>query len=139
MATHIIASDLRRAVGSAEALAPERPIRRSDLLRETPLTIPHWPTRLPLKGWGIAVYLAWTYRIVRGIDESEPERTRAAAAAALLADLVADGSTALVVTHGVFRRLLAQQLLDRGWMSTGRRGGYRHWSSWSFRGPAEDR
>jgi broad specificity phosphatase PhoE len=131
-ATYVIASDLARAVMSAERLAPARKIITSELLRETPLDIPRWPTRLPVGAWDGLVHLCWSYRILRGTDILDAERARAAAAAKWLAALVADRSTALVVTHGVFRRLLARQLLTRGWSSAGRRGGYAHWSSWSF-------
>lgn len=138
-AAHVVASDLRRAVESAERLAPGRPVRTSALFRESPLAIPPWPTRLPLRAWGILIGLGWGYRVVRGVDSVGEDRARAAAAAEWLAGLTADGSTALVVTHGVFRRLLAKQLLARGWASAGRRGGYRPWSSWSFVGPGDTR
>jgi broad specificity phosphatase PhoE len=131
-AAHVVASDLPRAVASAERLAPGREIRTSPLLRETPLAIPFWPTRLPLGAWGVLISLGWGYRIVRGTDASADERARAAAAAEWLASLTADGTTTLAVTHGAFRRLLAKQLLARGWTSTGRRGGYRPWSASSF-------
>src|SRR5947207_8012676 len=80
-ATHIIASDLPRAVASAERLAPQREIEVSDLLREVPLKLPHWPTRLPLVVWEILIHVVWSYRIVRGIDSTEQDRARAAAAA----------------------------------------------------------
>ena len=130
-ATHLISSDLLRAVESAERLAPRRKIQMSELLREAPLAIPSWPTRLPLLGWGVLIHLAWQYRIVRGTDPPEVDRARAAAAAEWLADLVSDGSTAVVVTHGVFRRLLAKDFVSRGWKAT-RQGGYRHWSAWTL-------
>jgi broad specificity phosphatase PhoE len=131
-ATHIIASDLRRALGSAEKLAPGREIQVSDVFREAPLAIPNWPTRLPLVGWAMVIHVGWMYRIVRGTDANEEERARAAVAAELLAGIATDDSTTLVVTHGVFRRLLAAQLHNRGWAAAGRVGGYRHWSAWSF-------
>ena len=131
-ATRIIASDLPRAVASAERLAPQREIEKSDLLREVPLKLPRWPTRLPLIVWEFLIHVAWSYRIVRGIDSTEQDRARAAAAAKWLSEIVTNESTALVVTHGVFRRLLAQQLLLAGWTNTGRRGGYSHWSFWTF-------
>jgi broad specificity phosphatase PhoE len=134
-ATHIVSSDLLRAVGSAETLAPNRQIRVSSLLREAPLAIPDWPTRLPLRGWDILMHIGWRFRIVRGTDATEEDRARAAAAADWLEGIVADGSTALVVTHGVFRRLLANHLNGRGWTGHGRTGGYAHWSAWSFSGP----
>lgn len=135
-ATHVISSDLLRAVASAELLARGRSVRVSELLRETPLGIPRWPTRLPLGGWAVVIHLAWSFRILRGTGASREEAARALAAAEWLERIVADGSTALVVTHGAFRRTLARQLIVRGWRGAGRHGGYRHWSRWSFSRPA---
>ena len=135
-ATHVIASDLPRAVGSAERLAPGRPIQVLEVLREAPLPIPHWPPRLPLGVWGTVMYAGWLYRGYRGRDAGDPHRARAATAAELLAGMAVDGTTTLVVTHGVFRNLLARQLRGRGWTNAGRVGGYRHWSWWTFSGPA---
>ena len=128
-ATHLVSSDLLRAVESAQRLAAGRHVLVSELLREAPLAIPNWPTRLPLLGWAMLIHLAWQYRIVRGTDPPEIDGARAAAAAQWLSELVADGSTAVVVTHGVFRRLLALDLASRGWNAR-RDGGYRHWSAW---------
>ena len=78
-------------------------------------------------------HLAWGFRIAFGTEVPDAERARAASAAEWLAGQVADGSTVLVVTHGVFRRLLAERLLSIGWTSAGRRGGYAPWSAWTFR------
>ena len=129
-AQHLIASDMRRAMESANRLAPGRDIQTSSLLRESPLAIPRWPTRLPLLAWAMVINAAWSWRIFRGEEVSAAERARADEAAEWLASTVADGSVALVVTHGVFRRLIAQQLVSRGWSSAQRDGGYRPWSSW---------
>ena len=134
-ATHIIASDLPRAIESARRLAPQREIRISELMREAPLPIPRWPTRLSLTGWSAAIYLTWSYDRVRGADRTGEHWARAASAANWLAELGGIGDTTLVVTHGVFRRLLAEQLVALGWMATERRNGYRHWSTWGFRSP----
>ena len=57
---------------------------------------------------------------------------RAAAASAFLATLGDEGSTILVITHGVFRRILAQQLLAEGWRALPRSDGFNHWSFWTF-------
>ncbi|MFL5386537.1 MAG: hypothetical protein ACJ8GN_28810 [Longimicrobiaceae bacterium] len=130
-AAHVVASDLPRAVASAERLAPGREIGTSALLRETPLAIPAWPTRLPLGAWGVIISLGWGYRILRGTDASAAERARATEAAEWLAGL-ASGGPVVAVTHGAYRRLLANRLLALGWTCTGRQGGYRPWSAWSF-------
>ena len=131
-ATHLIASDMPRAVASAEALGTQHTIRVSELLREAPLAIPNWPTRLPLLVWGTLMHATWSYRIARGVDETEVDRIRAEAASEWLASLLTGDASAVVVTHGVFRRLLGKHLVQRGWQSTGREGGYAHWSSWGF-------
>jgi broad specificity phosphatase PhoE len=131
-ATHLIASDLPRAVQSAKLLAPEREIRIEPLMREAPLSIPRWPTRLPLSVWGVIMYAGWSYRRLRGIDVTGPDFARGEVAARWLADIVSDGTTALVVTHGVFRKLIATHLVRLGWSEAGRAGGFRHWSAWSF-------
>ena len=131
-ANHIVASDLRRAIESAKLIAPKRDIRIEPLLRESPMPVPRWPTTLPLGAWGLLMYARWSIRSVTGADRSDPDWTRAAAAAGTLADLVADGSTALVVTHGIFRKLLATHLALLEWKSVGRVGGYNHWSAWEF-------
>ena len=133
-ATHVIASDMPRAVESVNRIAPGRPVQLSSLLRESPLDIPRWPTRLPLLAWATLINAAWTFRIMRGEEVSAPERARAAKAAEWLASVVADGSTAVVVTHGVFRRLIAQELRARGWSHVERDGGYRPWSAWHVSG-----
>jgi len=131
-AAHVVASDLARAVVSAERLAPGREISTSPLLRETPLAIPRWPTRLPLRAWGMLIGLGWGYRILRRTDATAAERARIAEAAQWLAGLSAGGATVLAVTHGAFRRALANHLLALGWACTERVGGYRPWSAWSF-------
>lgn len=134
-ATHLVASDLERAVQSAKLLAPQRDVRIEPLLREAPLAIPRWPTALPLSVWGTVMYIGWSYRRLRGVDVREPDFQRAESAARWLADLVADGTSAVVVTHGVFRKLLGLHLVRLGWSDAGREGGYRHWSAWGFTGP----
>ena len=69
-ATHVIASDLPRALGSARRLGASRAILSSELLRESPLTIPNWEIRMPLSLWGVLISVAWFYRIARGTDMS---------------------------------------------------------------------
>ena len=135
--TCVLASDLPRAVTSAERLDPDRAIQTTALLRETRLPIPLWPTRLPLAAWELLIHLSWVYRIARGRHPEALEKERAVAAARWLDSLATADTSALVVTHGVFRRLLAQQLRDLGWRGAERHGGYAHWSAWAFVAPAE--
>jgi broad specificity phosphatase PhoE len=130
-ASGIIASDLPRAISSAQRLANGRSIATSSLLREIPIPIPDLSVRIPLAAWGAAMHLAWSYRIVRGRDATPEHLARVSAAASWLRDAIEPGVT-IVVTHGVFRRLLGQELVRSGWTSEGRERGYAHWSAWTF-------
>jgi broad specificity phosphatase PhoE len=134
-AEFLVASDLARAVESAERLAGGRPVLHSPLLREMQLEIPTWlpPVRWPVGVWNACGHLQWGYKILRGTDAPPQERRRAASAAKWLARLAHDGSPVVAVTHGVFRRLLAAQLLAAGWELDGPHRSYGHWSAWGLR------
>jgi hypothetical protein len=131
-ATHLITSDLPRALGSAHRLGAARPIVSSELLRESPLAIPNWEIRMPLSLWGMLISVGWFYRIARGTDMSAAERARTLAAADWLVGMTDANATLLAVTHGAFRRMLARELMTRGWNCAERQGGYRNWSAWTF-------
>jgi broad specificity phosphatase PhoE len=131
-ATHVVASDLPRALGSAQRIGARRAILSSELLRESSLAIPNWEIRMPLGLWGMLISTAWFYRIARGTDMSAAEQSRTAAAADWLLGMTSGAATLLVVTHGVFRRMLSTELRARGWTCAERAGGYRHWSAWTF-------
>jgi broad specificity phosphatase PhoE len=131
-ATHLVCSDLERAVVSAKVLSPARAPQVSELFREVMLPIPRWPGRLPLRGWAALIYAGWSFRVMRGTDATQEDLRRVAAAADWLETALVDGTSAVVVTHGVFRRLLGRELVARGWQSETRRGGWANWSSWGF-------
>lgn len=131
-ADRIFASDLARALASAERLAPLRAIEVSPLLRETPLPIPRLPAALPWTVWETLIHLRWGVRIVMGAEAAPAEVARAAAAVAWLNDAVTGHMTGLIVTHGVFRRLLGQQLVAHGWRSLTWLRPYHPWSVWVF-------
>ena len=130
----LVASDLPRAAASAALLAPAREVTVSPLFREVPLPIPRWlPCRAPLAVWDALIHLRWGLDAARGRPASPEALDRARRAAEWCRD-VREGmhadATVAVVTHGVFRRLLAQRLLDDGWSAAAGRRSYAHWSVW---------
>ncbi len=131
-ARHIVASDLIRSVESAERLVEPQRIQTSELLRESALPIPHWPTRLPFSLWASVITAQWMLRVMRGTDANAADLARARAATDMLTVLSPNEESVVVVTHGVFRRLVANELLRRGWKSAPRIGGYQNWSHWTF-------
>jgi broad specificity phosphatase PhoE len=132
-AEFLVSSDVERAIASAERLADGRPVLHSPLLREAPVDVPALPVRLPLGLWAACIHLRWGYGVFRGQEPPREEQRRATAAAKWLGRLAREGSPIVVVTHGVFRRLLADRLLASGWERDGLHRSYRHWSAWSFR------
>jgi broad specificity phosphatase PhoE len=129
----LVASDLPRAIASAERLAPGRAVHTSPLLREAPLPIPRLGViRLPLAGWEMLIHTHWRARIARGTHATPEVLARADAAIDWLAALGAPASTYVVVTHGVFRRILGERLVARGWTAAERDRGYANWSVWPF-------
>lgn len=130
----VVASDLQRAIASAELLAPERPIVVTPLLRESALEIPKWlPLSMPLPAWDAIMTAQWGYQILRGTDARPEELKRAGAAATWLTKYSEETESIVVVTHGVFRRLLAQRLIRLGWEAQPGRQSYDTWSAWTLK------
>lgn len=128
----LAASDMPRAVTSVALLAPGRTFTVSTLLREVPLPIPEMPLHAPLAVWSALIHLRWGLDIVRGRDVSKEAKSQAEAAATwcVVAAREARTGTIAVVTHGVFRRLLAKQLVAEGWRFEPGPRSYDHWSTW---------
>ena len=142
LADRIVASDMPRAVASAERLAGGRAVTASPLFREVPLPIPTWlPGRAPLVVWGALISLRWGIDITRGRDALPEWLEQARAAAAWCDDACGPHGTVVVVTHGVFRRLLARRLAATGWRAAPGRRSYAPWSVWrlSRDTPSRDR
>ena len=128
----VVTSDLPRARESATRLFGKRPLITSPLLREFPLAVPKWPTRLPLAAWGAIIYLHWQIRRWRGRALTPADRAQVTDALRFVIAHTGVGATSVVVTHGVRRVLLAEQLVQDGWAARARHGGYGHWSAWIF-------
>lgn len=129
----VVSSDMPRALESAERIAPDEPIPVSPLLRESPHEIPQrFPLRMPVAAWDALLHAQWTLKIANGTDASPKALTRAHAAADWLIGIVRERSPLVAVTHGVFRRLLADRLMTIGWRAEPGRRSYDHWSAWSF-------
>jgi broad specificity phosphatase PhoE len=129
----MVASDLPRAVTSASHLWPGKSVVVSPLFREAPLRIPSLGgARVPLGLWAMFIHLQWAIDIARRRDMTAETSARCAEAADWCVQTCRDrGPTVAVVTHGVFRRALANAFVARGWMFRGRRS-YAPWSIWEL-------
>ena len=137
----IVASDLARAVESAALLAPGAEILQSPLLRETPLPIPALGRlRLSFALWGLMVGFVWLRDMRRPDAGSHAEaRARAREAARWLATLASRDGPVIAVTHGAFRRYVADALEADGWRRTAARRRWHLWSAWELTSMREER
>jgi broad specificity phosphatase PhoE len=126
----VAASDLPRAIASAQRIAPERVPDVTPLLREFRLEPPSWVPHLPIQAWDVISHVQWSYRLFRGARHESVRR--AEHAVEWLTQRVGDSRTVLAVTHGGFRRLVAARLESRGWRAGPERRSYTNWSIWSF-------
>jgi broad specificity phosphatase PhoE len=126
----IVASDLPRAIASAQQLAPGREPEVSPLLRELKFNLPEWGPALPLKVWDALHFTAWTGLMMAGADTDETRR--AADAAEWVASRCSPDGLTIAVTHGGFRRLLAQALVARGWVKPEFWNSHHNWSAWTL-------
>jgi broad specificity phosphatase PhoE len=128
----LIASDLPRAIASAQCLAPEGTFDVSPLLREIRLEPPRWvPGRLPIQVWDAFSHVQWSYRLFSRADHEYVRR--ASQAVDWLAEHATRSAAIVAVTHGGFRRILDARLVERGWKRGFTKRRYENWSVWSYR------
>jgi broad specificity phosphatase PhoE len=127
----VYASDMIRAIESAARLAPKERVVISPLLREITLEpSPAIPVPLPLNAWDVLCYWRWTYKMAVLAQHAFVER--AERAVEMLSGHVGASGTAVVVTHGGFRRLLRARFELSGWKAAEPNRSYENWSTWTF-------
>ena len=126
----IAASDLPRAIASAHRMAPGREPDITPLLREFRLEPAGWLPPLPIRAWDMISHVMWSYRLRRGVQHDVVRRANAAVE--WLAQRAADSATVVAVTHGGFRRVLANGLEAHGWRAGSEARSSKNWSVWSY-------
>ena len=133
----IFTSTRRRAIESAQLLAPDRDLVSEKVFIEAPLPPPHWPDWLKLspRKWGVISRLLWWYLNQHDNEESRAQaEVRAAEGARLLTAAAAGGDDVLLVAHGFINAMLGIQLRLLGWRTIKGRG-WRYWSTRYFEKP----
>jgi broad specificity phosphatase PhoE len=125
----LLASGLPRAVATAQAVAPGRPVGIETLFVEAPLPLPPLPRLLQFKPptWGVLARIIWWLGYSAG-QESRAEATdRAERAADLLVEIASAGDGVMVFAHGWFNRML-RPALGRRFYDCVQDGGDSYWS-----------
>ncbi len=126
----LVTSTRLRAIQSAQTVVGEAAFDRHDILIEAPLPPPRFPgwIRMSPRIWGFVARVWWWYLNHHDGQESRAEaEARADQAAAMVAELAADGSNVVVMAHGFFNHLIGRSLRKSGWKLVESEG-YKYWS-----------
>lgn len=127
----LAASDMRRAIASAQRLAPGREPHVSPLLREITLEPPEWlRVPLPLVAWDWLSFTQVSSYLRRSTDHAFMRRGELATD--WLTQRTTGTARVVAVTHGGFRRILDHRLVARGWNRAARPRTHENWSVWSY-------
>lgn len=113
-ASTIVTSTSLRAISSVEVLG-QHPSLEEGLFCEAQLPYARWGLlRLPPSAWAGFFRLLWFLGYSNECEALGAARARAKTAANRLVSLAAKGPV-LLVGHGIMNRLIAKELLSRGW------------------------
>ena len=128
----VVASDLKRAVESAQVLAAGKEVVVDPGLREARLPDSlGLSVSLPPAVWVVIGQIAWWMNLSTSAETIAATRLRASRAAEALESRAEQHGSVLVVGHGMFNRFIAAHLRQRGWQGP-RVMPSAHWSSVSY-------
>lgn len=123
----VLASTLRRAVETAQAVSGSKPIVQEELFVEAALPPPPLAGQYNPGAWGVMARAAWWLGI-SGEEESRKEaEARARKAALFLIAKAEAGENVLLLAHGWFNRMIRPHLREQGWACRSD-GGDKYWS-----------
>ena len=129
---HVLAaSDMVRAIASAQRLVPGRQPDVSPLLREITLEVPAWIRfPMPILAWDLVSHSLVSWYIASARDHEFTRRAREAVE--WLSQRAGDAQSVVAITHGGFRRFLDAGLVAGGWARSPGPRTYENWSVWSY-------
>jgi len=124
----IVCSDLPRSLESAKALNENKITLKSALFNEADLPISNWryPSLSP-KIWAIFFRMLWFFGYSKNTESFKETKIRATEAANILKELAKTNRSVLFVGHGVYNRIVANELNATGWLGP-KSPGSKHWS-----------
>ena len=138
-AATIATSIRRRAIESANLVAPGRALTSEAVFIEAPLPPPRLPTWIKFspRMWGFVTRACWWYLNMHAGEESRREaEVRTERAVDRLIELAAAGDVVLLA-HGFFNTLLVPIFKRRGWRYGGN-DGWKYWSTKRFDPPSPE-
>lgn len=114
----LICSALRRSINSAKALKSTQDLISNAMFNEADMPSTTWQfPKLPAQIWAIIFRLSWRMGFTAGgkVESFKQTTNRAKTAASELIRYAESHDEIILVGHGIFNRLLAQQLKKSHW------------------------
>lgn len=129
----IISSKLLRSIESAQALSAHEEKFSSEVFNEAELPVANWSgINFSPKIWAVLFRVAWLLGYSNNAESFSETKTRAVNAVNLLEDMASEHSSVLLVGHGVYNKMLANEMRARGWKGPGNPG-IKHWDFASYK------
>ncbi len=124
----IICSELPRSIDSAKILDKEKIILSDSIFNEAGLPSANWQKlKLSPKIWTVLFRVLWLFGFSRNSESFKEAKKRAKEAVNKLKQIAYNHEKILFVGHGVYNRILANELRKTGW-SGPKDPGSKHWS-----------
>ena len=124
----VVCSELRRSIESAKELNANNVVLSDSIFNEAGLPVANWRTlKLSPKIWAVTFRVLWLLGYSRNSESFKEAKTRASEAVRRLTEVAHEHERVLFVGHGVYNRMLANELRRSGW-SGPKNPGSRHWS-----------
>ena len=131
----VITSDLKRSIESARLLNLNRNIGvvSDALFRETELpTFPRkWGLKLSPNSWAVILRCLWFSGYSRQCESLANAKQRAKKASEQLVNYAEEHKSVVLVGHGFFNRLIAEELKKVGWEGK-RKSSVKHWNCTTY-------
>ena len=124
----IVCSNLPRSIESAKALNTGNVVFSSSIFNEAGLpTTDGYKLKLSPKVWAVMLRVAWFFGYSKNSESFAEAKKRAVEAVQKLTEIAREHDSVLFVGHGVFNRILANELRRSGWSGPNNPGS-KHWS-----------
>lgn len=129
----LVTSDLKRSIDSASLLHQQKRVISDSLFREAELPVlsSKWRVKFSPNSWAIFLRCLWYSGYARQCESLANARQRAERAAIQLVKYAEEHHSVVLVGHGFFNRLIAEELENMGWEGN-RKTSAKHWNCTTY-------
>lgn len=124
----IVCSALPRSIDSAKAFNNKSIVLSDPIFNEAELPVANWQAmKLHPKIWATVFRILWLLGYSRNSESFKEAKSRASEAVDKLSEIAREYDSVLFVGHGVYNRILSNELRRHGWLGP-KNPGANHWA-----------